>query len=1050
MIALNFTQRVWLGFVVILVLLSISGASSLWNLNEITGASERVSDQAVPVVRKANQVQIQLLKLANQGALGYNAVREEQIAPYRHSFERGTVEFQNLYTALEELTQNEPTMHEKVVAVKQNYDVYLQAIRDMFNAKLESLVAKHDANQKAQQLIEKVSGVSDALMEISFYEAPSEHEEAMGIVSGIANEVEGKFFQVIKMAEDLQRSMDADKFATATDDFLYLIEDAELFMGGMTRDFAPLDPGGYIDDLNDAIDRLKNALNAEATMVSFKQLQISKAEEAAMRFETAKERADKAVADLDELLGVTDTKLNELQEVLTSNLDYGMKSSIGILIVLIALASQNFNSMRVAIRKKMQDLAQLNQIGSNLAAARGQDTALNEVLQAMHDKININKGSVFLFNKENQLEAKAFLPPMSIEPGARKAMSFTKGVGIIGRVAESQKTIFVPDTSKDQHYVAKEGEPAKSLLCVPLLDKDILMGVMSFSGDVKGVAFADSDYEFVSTVAQSLVTTLKNISMVEVIEEQNRNLEHKVEQRTAALKQKNDDIANMLANMHQGLFTIEEGGLIHPEYSAYLETIFQTKHVANRNFTDLLFEHAVMSADVVDAAITSVSSIVGEDSMMYDFNSHLLVSEIRLRLPDQEDKFLDLDWDPIVDENDTVVKLMVTVRDVTELRALQAAAEEQKQELNMIGEILAIAPAKFKEFIETSNKFISKCRELIETTDEKSSDVLAELFRNIHTVKGNARTYGFKKITDTVHLVENTYDELRKTEELPWEPEKLLEELATAEHSVATYARLFDEKLNISGSDGSGPQIEAALAESLVERIAALDGQSISSNVVSIVKDAYRALAGLQAKPIDQVIGDVVESVKSLAKELDKLEPEITVNPGDVLLKANTHSMLNNIFMHVMRNAIDHGIEAPAERVEKRKPAQGSIKLDTTMQGNEVSFCVSDDGKGIALTRIYQKAVEQGLYQESDPRPSDSEIANLIFASGFSTAEQVTEVSGRGVGMDAVKRFLESEGGRIEVMLTDDKENADFRSFQTVITLPLSCCRIIPVLAAAS
>ena len=1051
MIALNFTQKVWLGFVVILVLLSISGASSLWNLNDINVANERVNEQAVPVVRKANQVQIQLLKLANQGALGYNAVREEQIAPYRDSFERGTVEFERLYQELKSLTQNEPAMADKVETIKTSYDEYVASIRAMFKAKLDSLVAKHNANEQAQKIIERVGAVSDALMTISFYEAAPEHQEIMDYTVGAANETEGKFFNVIKMAEDLQRSMDPEKFATATDDFLYVIQDAELFMGFAVRDFAGIDPAGYVDTLHNAVEKLKKTIEADENLVTYKQRQISKADEAAESFEAAKASVDKSVNGLDALLSTTDNKLSELQDVLAKNLDYGMKSTVIILIVLIVLASQNFNSMRIAIRKKMQDLAQLNQIGSNLAAARSQDTALNEVLQAMHDKININKGSVFLFNKDNELEAKAFLPPMSFDDGRRKAMSFSKGVGIIGRVAESKKTIFVEDTSKDKNYVGKEGEAAKSLLVVPLLDKDILMGVMSFSGDVKGVSFADSDYEFVSTVAQSLVTTLKNISMVEVIEEHNRNLEQKVAERTAALKQKNDDIANMLANMHQGLFTIEENGLIHPEYAAYLETIFGTKHIANRNFTDLLFEHAAMSADVIDSAITSVGAIVGEDSMMYDFNSHLLVNEIRLRLPDQEDKFLDLDWDPIVDENDTVVKLMVTVRDVTELRALQAAAEEQRKELNIIGEILSVSPAKFVEFIESSNNFIAKCRERIETASEKNPDVLAELFRNIHTVKGNARTYGFKQITDTVHLVENTYDELRKNEELPWEPQKLLQELGSAEQAVARYADIFNNKLNLSAGEGSGgPQIEPDLANSLVERIAALDGQPVSSNVVSIVKDAYRALAGLHAKPIDLVISDVVESVKSLAKELDKAEPVIAIDPGDVLLKANTHSMLNNIFMHVMRNAIDHGIESISDRIAKGKPEQGTIQLDTHLDGGMVHFSVSDDGKGIALSKIYEKAVEKGLYTQDQPRPPDAEIANLIFASGFSTAEQVTEVSGRGVGMDAVKQFLESEGGSIEVMLTDNNENADFRRFRTVISLPLGCCRIIPVLAEAS
>src|SRR3990167_6613623 len=156
--------------------------------------------------------------------------------------------------------------------------------------------------------------------------------------------------------------------------------------------------------------------------------------------------------------------------------------------------------------------------------------------------------------------------------------------------------------------------------------------------------------------------------MVEVIEEHNRTLEKKVEERTAALKQKNEDIANMFSNMHQGLFTIVEDGLIHPEYAAYLETIFETKEIANRNFVDFMFRRSTLSADIIDAASTAVASIVGEDAMMYEFNSHLLVGELTLEFSDKPNKLIALDWDPIIDDQDVVTKLMVTVRDVTALK----------------------------------------------------------------------------------------------------------------------------------------------------------------------------------------------------------------------------------------------------------------------------------------------------------------------------------------------------------------------------------------------
>lgn len=140
--------------------------------------------------------------------------------------------------------------------------------------------------------------------------------------------------------------------------------------------------------------------------------------------------------------------------------------------------------------------------------------------------------------------------------------------------------------------------------------------------------------------------------------------------------------------------------------------------------------------------------------------------------------------------------------------------------------------------------------------------------------------------------------------------------------------------------------------------------------------------------------------------------------------------------MHVFRNAMDHGIEGTEERQAKGKPEQGSITLTTEVGTDAAVLSVRDDGRGIAVGKIYEMAVEKGIYSADDAKPEAKEIANLIFSSGFSTAEEVTDVSGRGVGMDAVKGFLEDQGGSIEIVLDDGSDTDDFRTFTTKIVLP--------------
>lgn len=1042
---LSFNQKVWAGFIVILVLLTISGASSLWNLLSIDDSNARVNEVAVPVVRQANEVQIELLKLANLSALGFNALTADDIRPYRQNFEKGTGKFANLFTTLTATTDTSPAMKQIVLEVDGNYQEYIRGVREMFDAKEQLLVAKEKADDDVERIIESVGRLSDAMANIMWYE-DYDHADEMELVMGNLNQAETIFLRVIKAAEELQRTSDLDRLATATDDFLFILDDGQRWLDKGLLMFKDFGPEEMIENNNAKLQAVRDAVSKDEGLAKFKTEQLTQAELARAKLLESKDSVNSAVGGLDSLLQAADGQFSRLQSELTGTLNNGIKSAAAIMVILLILASQNFNSMRVAIRKKMDDLAQLNQIGGTLAAARDQSTALDSVLHAMSDKVGVDRGSVYLFNKENQLEAKAFMPPMTVDTA--RAITFEMGKGILGRAAESKQSIFVADTTRDGNYIGKEGEQPRALLCVPLVDKDVLIGVMNFSGDVKKVAFADSDYEFVSSVAVSLVTTIKNIRMLEVIEEHNRNLEKKVEERTAALKQKNDDIANMLSNMHQGLFTIIEGGKIHPEYASYLEAIFETKDIADRDFTELLFKNSKLSSDAIDAATTAAESIVGEDSMMYDFNSHLLVKEITLQFPNAPDKLIELDWDPIIDENDVVSKLMVTVRDVTELKALEAEAEGQKQELMIIGEILAVDGDKFTEFVSGSEQFVEKCRALIAETKEKDPNTLAELFRNMHTVKGNARTYGFKHITETVHEVENTYDRLRKEEELGWDPDALLTELHEAEQAIQRYRGIFSEKLGkIAG--GSGPSIDRERVHKLMDQISALGDTPLPENVVSIVRDTYETLATIEAKPVADVIKDVVDSVQNLASELGKVKPEVEVLSGDVLIRSHAQNTLVNTFMHVMRNAVDHGIESPEERVAKGKSANGTISISTSESNDLVSFAIRDDGRGIALTKVFEKAKQLGVFPADAPRPSDEEIANLVFTSGFSTADEVSEISGRGVGMDAVRDFLNKAGGGIEIVLDEGGKDSDFRSFTTFIRLPKDLCLKAPAIAVA-
>ena len=530
-----------------------------------------------------------------------------------------------------------------------------------------------------------------------------------------------------------------------------------------------------------------------------------------------------------------------------------------------------------------------------------------------------------------------------------------------------------------------------------------------------------------------------NLRMMAQISDQNANLEKRVTERTLALRQKTADIQSMLQNMPQGVLTIVAGSRIHPEYSAYLETIFETTTVADRGLMDLVFASTNLGADTLSTVEVSVASVIGEDAMNYEFNSHLLVTEFNLRMEDGRTKALELSWSPIVNEFDVVEKLMVCVRDVTELKRLANEASTQKRELEMIGEILSVSQEKFQDFMQTSMAFVDENRTLTEQASGPTAELITQLFRNMHTVKGNARTYGLGNLTNTVHEAEQTYDDLRKGQSTEWAPKTLLEQLDQVRSLLDEYAKINDTKLGRKGPGRRGNvekflMVDKAQVTQTLQAMQSVDMDNIVAMRAALV-ETQKLLRRIGTERIQDVLAGVTESLPSLARELGKEPPVVAIHDNGVLVRSQISGLLKNLFTHLFRNAVDHGIEAPAARVAAGKPAIGRIELEVAIAGGELRLVSRDDGQGMALDRIRQIAADRGLVDASE-RLTDEETAQLVFLPGFSTAEVVTEVSGRGVGMDAVKGFLEREGGHVDVRFLGARTASGHRPFEFVIVLP--------------
>lgn len=182
--------------------------------------------------------------------------------------------------------------------------------------------------------------------------------------------------------------------------------------------------------------------------------------------------------------------------------------------------------------------------------------------------------------------------------------------------------------------------------------------------------------------------------------------------------------------------------------------------------------------------------------------------------------------------------------------------------------------------------------------------------------------------------------------------------------------------------------------------------------------------------PIGTTFSSFKRLVRDLSTELGK-SVELETEGGETELDKTVIEKLNDPLIHIIRNSLDHGIESPEVRAERGKPAAGTIRLSATQTGASVHVTIEDDGNGLNKAAILKKAVAKGLIAP-DSQISDEEIYRLIFAPGFSTKEQVTAVSGRGVGMDVVNRQMELINGSIAI------ESREAKGTRIILKIPLT------------
>ncbi|HSU40676.1 MAG TPA: GAF domain-containing protein, partial [Polyangiaceae bacterium] len=588
---------------------------------------------------------------------------------------------------------------------------------------------------------------------------------------------------------------------------------------------------------------------------------------------------------------------------------------------------------------------------------------------------------------------------------------------LVRYVARTHETIVLDDAREDELYkndahVVAEG--VQSVLCMPIVHQGTLKAILYVENSALSRAFTPARVSLLRVIAGQAAISIANADLYE-------HLEQKVEERTRELAERNREVTAMLNSLEQGVFTIDERLAIEPRYSAHLEALLGGGALAGRDCIDALFAGAELEKAALDNMRAALTFSFGASPVFAEANRSHWVREFERRTPDGERRHFELDWTPIADGDDSVCKILVAVRDVTLVKALSAKAAEHARELEIVGQVLDASVEQFRRLTLSARRALAHGRERIER-EPPSAAVAGELFRHLHTLKGNARMLGLTYLAQTVHTAEEPFDarfaaqapELRRAE--------LLAAIDTVLASIDEYESVCRQKLGEvlepARRDGE------ALERGVTRQLELVKAGSLDANAALAAIEALLERAG--AVSFAAIVKSSARVLPALAEETGKVAPAVELEEPGLTLPCDVADALGDALIHAFTNALDHGLETAEERSRRGKPAQGKIRVNATRTALGTSISIRDDGRGLAV---------DALRERGTPADSDEIAAERIFAAGVSTARSITASSGRGVGLDAVRALLRRLGGDAHAVFTGPLTGGH-RPFELVLELP--------------
>lgn len=452
-----------------------------------------------------------------------------------------------------------------------------------------------------------------------------------------------------------------------------------------------------------------------------------------------------------------------------------------------------------------------------------------------------------------------------------------------------------------------------------------------------------------------------------------------------AIAQKQTD--NIMNTVNEGLFLIDKNFVIADTYSKNLETILAQKHIAGLTLFDLLKN--MISRDDVEASKLFIEQLYNSwvvSDLIEDLNP---LKQVKLAFLDEDDnpvvKYLSFSFLRVQDNaNEEVDEIFVSVVDVTKAVLLEHHLEKEKEQhdrqIEMIGHILNVDAQTLNTFITNTYERVEEMNDILKS-DGQMHNKAQSLFRKMHSLKGEASAINMASF---VSLAEQGEDKLT----------------------------IIRKQSTVSGQDFLGLTV---ILDSILD---------LNQFVESLIK-RLRAVAQTQENVITSTTKTTdweryfSEYGKQIAERQGKQVKINFTGFDDMPLSDKATKFCQDVGIQLLKNAIVHGIEAPDDRLAINKSDVGNITLMLSSIGNKLRLSILDDGAGINLDKIRDKAVQMNLLDTEEAQNAPEEqLYALMFSSGLSTASNVDEDAGRGVGMDIVRDWVDDMNGNINVEST--------------------------------